>query len=43
MKKNVELVKKESEKLYQEIIDNGYSEELAKTISDELKTKGGLT
>lgn len=40
-KKNVELVKKESEKLYQEIIDNGYSEELAKTISDELKTKGG--
>lgn len=41
MKKNVELVKKESEKLYQEIIDNGYSEELAKTISDELKTKGG--
>lgn len=41
MKKNIELVKKESAKLYQEIIDNGYSEELAKTISDELSTKGG--
>lgn len=40
-KKNIELVKQESEKLYQEIIDNGYSEELAKTISDELSTKGG--
>lgn len=40
-KKNIELVKKESAKLYQEIIDNGYSKELAKTISDELSTKGG--
>lgn len=40
-KKNVELVKQESAKLYQEIIDNGYSEEIAKTISDELSTKGG--
>lgn len=40
-KKNVELVKQESAKLYQEIIDNGYSEELAKHISDELSTKGG--
>ena len=40
-KKNVELVKQESEKLYQEIIDNGYSHEIAKTISEELKTKGG--
>ena len=43
MKKNVELVKQESAKLYQEIIDNGYSEEIAKTISNELSTKGGLT
>ena len=39
-KKNIELVKQESEKLYQEIIDNGYSHEIAKTISEELKTKG---
>lgn len=41
VKKNVELVKQESEKLYQEIIDNGYSAELAKQISDDLATKGG--
>ena len=40
-KKNVELVKQESEKLYHEIIDNGYSQELAKQISDDLATKGG--
>lgn len=40
-KKNVELVKEESAKLYQEIIDNGYSKELAKQISDDLSTKGG--
>lgn len=40
-KKNIELVKQESAKLYQEIIDNGYSRELAKQISDDLSTKGG--
>lgn len=40
-KKNVELVKQESSKLYQEIIDNGYSEEIARIISDDLSTKGG--
>ena len=40
-KKNIELVKQESAKLYQEIIDNGYSKELAKQISDDLATKGG--
>lgn len=40
-KKNIELVKQESAKLYQEIIDNGYSTELAKQISDDLATKGG--
>lgn len=40
-KKNKELIRQESEKLYQEIIDNGYSEEIAKTISDDLATKGG--
>lgn len=40
-KKNIELVKAESAKLYQEIIDNGYPENIAKQISDELSTKGG--
>lgn len=40
-KKDIDLVKKESTKLYQEIIDNGYSEEIAKEISDNLSTKGG--
>jgi DNA polymerase-3 subunit alpha len=40
-KKDIELVKKESHKLYQEIVDNGYSEELAKIISDYLSSKGG--
>lgn len=41
VKKNVELVKQESAKLYQEIINNGYSKELAQQISDDLSTKGG--
>ena len=40
-KKDIDLVKKESAKLYQEIIDNGYSEAIAKEISDNLSTKGG--
>lgn len=40
-KKNLELVKKESAKLYREIIDNGYPEEIAEAISGELSTKGG--
>lgn len=40
-KKMPELVKEESKKLYQEIIDNGYSEEVAKAISGELAAKGG--
>ena len=40
-KKNADLVRQESEKLYQEIIDNGYSEKIAKSISDELAEKGG--
>ena len=40
-KKDLELVKKESEKLYKEIIDNGYDEHIAKQISDELASKGG--
>lgn len=42
-KKDKELVKKESEKLYQEIVDNGYSEIIAKTISDEMSEKGGYS
>lgn len=42
VKKNQKLVQEESEKLYKEIISNGYDEELAKTISEEMKTKGGL-
>ena len=41
VKKNIELVKQESAKLYQEIINNGYTEALAKQISDDLATKGG--
>jgi len=40
-KKNKELVQQESKKLYQEIMENGYSEEIAKTISDDLAEKGG--
>ena len=40
-KKQPELVKKESEKLYQEIIGNGYSEGTAKEISDQLAELGG--
>ncbi len=41
VKKNAELVKKESEKLKQEIIDNGYSEDIAQQISGDLSSKGG--
>lgn len=40
-KKNPELVKKESEKLYQEIINNGYSEQIAEKISNQLAELGG--
>lgn len=40
-KKMPELVKEESKKLYQEIIDNGYDESIAKAISEELAAKGG--
>lgn len=40
-KKNAILVKEESAKLYKEIVDNGYDEELAKTISKEMSEKGG--
>lgn len=40
-KKDKELVVRESDKLYQEIIDNGYDEKIAKQISDEMRDKGG--
>lgn len=40
-KKMPDLVKEESKKLYQEIIDNGYDENIAKAISEELAAKGG--
>lgn len=42
-KKNVELVKKESEKLYSEILVQGYEEWLAKQISDYLAKMGGYS
>lgn len=42
MKKDIELVKSESTKLYEEIIKTGYSNQLAKSISDDMSTKGGL-
>ena len=40
-KKLPELVKKESDKLRQEIIDNGYDTDIANKIADELSNKGG--
>lgn len=40
-KKDIELVKAESKKLYQEIIDNGYSKEVAEVISNDMSNKGG--
>lgn len=40
-KKDLNLVKQESEKLYQEIVDNGYSKEIARAISNDLAAKGG--
>lgn len=40
-KKNKELIKQESEKLYFEIKANGYSEDIARAISDEMADKGG--
>jgi len=40
-KKDPELVKEEADKLYKEIINNGYDDQLAKFISNELREKGG--
>lgn len=41
MKKDPVLVQKEADQLYKEIIQNGYKEEIAKIIADELRSKGG--
>lgn len=42
-KKDIDLVKAESKKLYQEIINNHYEESIAKQISEDMEVKGGLT
>lgn len=42
-KKNIEMVKKESAKLKNEIINNGYDEDLAEKISNELAEMGGYS
>jgi DNA polymerase-3 subunit alpha len=42
-KKDVKLVQQEADKLYEEIRQNGYSEELAKMIASELREKGGYS
>ena len=39
-KKDKNLVLQESDKLYQEIIDNGYDEDTARKISDNMRDKG---
>ncbi len=40
-KKDLKAVKKESDKMYQEIVGNGYKKDLAKQISEYLSSKGG--
>lgn len=40
-KKDKELVIQESDKLYKEIVDNGYDEKIARQISDDMREKGG--
>lgn len=42
-KKDKNLVKQEADKLYQEIIDNKYPEELSKKISEYMATMGGYS
>jgi DNA polymerase-3 subunit alpha len=42
-KKDKKLVKEESEKLYQEIIDNDYNKPLAKQLSDYMAEMGGYS
>lgn len=40
-KKLKDVVKAESEKLYKEILDNGYEQKIAFTVSDDMSQKGG--
>ena len=40
-KKDLKAVKKESDKMYQEIVDNGYTKALASQIGEYLSSKGG--
>lgn len=40
-KKDVKLVQKESDALYEEIKTTGYNEEIARLISDDMRAKGG--
>lgn len=42
-KKDRQLVQEEAIKLHQRIIDNGYSEEISKLISEDMKEKGGYS
>ena len=42
MKKDKQLIKEESAKLYKEILDNGCEENIAKQISNDMADKGGL-
>lgn len=43
MKKDKTLVRAEAEKLYNEIIENGYPESIAKKISNTMASKGGYS
>lgn len=40
-KKDVKLVQAESDKLYKEIVETGYVEDIARQISDDMRNKGG--
>lgn len=42
-KKDKDLVQRESVKLKKEIVDNGYSEELAEKLFEEISSKGGYS
>lgn len=41
VKKNIQLVQQESDKLYGEIVKTGYDESLATIISSDMRSKGG--
>lgn len=42
VKKNKELIRQESDKLYKEILNQGYENKIAFNISDDMSNKGGL-